>query len=181
MCWNFFVGTGYFQEYPASSCRDWQEAFNRTIVGNQWIDGKVLDTEHEVEYNAWISLMLDRAQYPYSCIPTHDWPPPTLPQRTDTLLLAQFGRMCYGRRLFITKGGYIGISAESFMKGDTVCIINGSRMPLVLRPKQCFVGYGRHVPFAISKSWQFVREAYVHGIMNGEEYSGEKIKEFIIS
>jgi len=179
MSWCFFEKKASFHEYPASDCRHWIDAFNRTILGNRWIDGKVLHSEHDNDYRDWIELMLYRARY--GAGQRFDHLPPVLPQRTDTLLLNKFNQICYGRRLFITEGGYIGIGTESLMEGDAVCIMDRAQVPLVLRPKQCFIGDGQHFPFTISKKWEFVGEAYVHGIMKGEGYREDRIEEFIIS
>jgi hypothetical protein len=181
MCSDSFGKRG-FHEYPASDCHHWKEAFDRTLVGNQWIDGSVLAAEHEDDYHAWIKLMLlYRACYPNGRIPVRLWPPPDVPQPIDTLLLDRFNRMCYGRCLFITEAGYIGVGPESSTKGDSVYIIDRVKVPLILRPKRCFIGDGQHAPFAISNMWQLVGEAYVHGIMNGERYKEDKIEEFQLS
>jgi hypothetical protein len=175
----FFEQTASFHGYPASDCQGWKDAFYRTILGNQWIDGKVLDTGHDNDYHVWIAWMRYRARY--GAGHRVDYLPPDLPQRTDTLLLERFNRISYGRRLFITNGGHIGIGTDSLIKGDAICIMDRAKVPLILRPRQYFVGDGRHVLFAVRKEWQFVGEAYVHGIMNGEGYKKDKIQEFAIS
>jgi hypothetical protein len=54
MCSDLFGKSASFHEYPDSDCHHWKEAFDRTLVGNQWIDGNVLDAQHEDEYHAWI-------------------------------------------------------------------------------------------------------------------------------
>lgn len=62
----------------------------------------------------------------------------------------------YGsRRLFRTRDGYLGIAAQSLEVGDSVWIIAGARVPMVLR-------------FVSENRWELVGEAYVHGLMDGE-------------
>jgi hypothetical protein len=58
---------------------------------------------------------------------------------------------------FVTDGQYFGIGSESLREGDTVWIIKGSRVPLILREN-------RDPP----STYQIVGGAYVHGFMHGE-------------
>jgi len=59
-----------------------------------------------------------------------------------------------GRRMFRTRGGYLGMGSVSVEPGDQVWVVKGGDVPLVLRPKN-----GRY---------RLIGEAYVHGIMRGE-------------
>ena len=70
-----------------------------------------------------------------------------------------------GRRLFRTSKKYLGLGAQSLRVGDTIWITPNARVPLLLRNMPC--GH-----------FQFVSEAYVHGIMHGEavESSAESMK-----
>ncbi|KAM0264305.1 hypothetical protein ACHAQJ_000795 [Trichoderma viride] len=65
-------------------------------------------------------------------------------------------------RLFCTEKGYLGIGTECVEAGDSVWIIPGSRVPLILRPTQAKqnekVGY----------HCRLVGGAYLHGFMQGE-------------
>lgn len=67
------------------------------------------------------------------------------------------------RRLFRTKQNFLGISTQSLDANDVVWVLAGAAVPVVLRrrPK---VG-----------NWEFVGEAYVHGIMNGEAAVGQEL------
>lgn len=58
------------------------------------------------------------------------------------------------RRMGTTDKGYIGMFPELARKGDILCVLFGSRMPVILRPK------GRY--------YLFIGECYVQGIMFGE-------------
>lgn len=60
-----------------------------------------------------------------------------------------------GRSLWVSKEKYIGLAPRSARQGDEVWIIHGSRIPFVLRKRP-------------DGSHEFLGEAYVHGIMNGE-------------
>jgi len=59
------------------------------------------------------------------------------------------------RRLFVTRGGRIGIGPEIAIAGDVCCIVSGAEVPYVLRSCGPF-GY------------LLVGESYVDGTMNGE-------------
>ena len=56
--------------------------------------------------------------------------------------------------LFTTDDGYIGRARDPILKGDHVCIIYGSRYPVVLRP--------------CGTSFKLITFAWVHGAMAGE-------------
>ncbi|KAL5089142.1 hypothetical protein Trisim1_005995 [Trichoderma cf. simile WF8] len=58
-------------------------------------------------------------------------------------------------RLFSTADGLMGIGSQSMKAGDSVWIVPGSRVPLLLRPSS----EGR---------WRLVGGAYVHAFMQGE-------------
>lgn len=58
------------------------------------------------------------------------------------------------RRLIITRKGFVGMGPAYLEINDMICIMPGSRMPLVLRSS--------------SSKWTFVGQAYVHDIMDGE-------------
>ena len=76
-------------------------------------------------------------------------------------------RYCTTRSLLVTKEGYIGLAPISTRRGDQVWVIPGARTPFILRNPP-----GRE----ISSHREFVGEAYIHGIMDGEatrDYDGE--------
>ncbi|PMD26404.1 hypothetical protein NA56DRAFT_698587 [Hyaloscypha hepaticicola] len=58
------------------------------------------------------------------------------------------------RRLCRTTGGFIGLVPSHAREGDEVCIVRGTRVPLLLR--------------ACGEFWLFIGECYIHGIMDGE-------------
>lgn len=65
-------------------------------------------------------------------------------------------------RLFLTNTGHLGLGTDALLPNDTLWLVPGSRVPLILRP---FPGsYGER-----GKSrYSLIGGAYVHGIMHGE-------------
>ena len=80
------------------------------------------------------------------------------------------------REFFIAESdtdAYMGITMGVPTDGDCVCILLGGDTPFVLRPKR-------------DGEWQFLAEAYVHGIMDGEamertRQAGFKYETFILA
>ena len=69
-------------------------------------------------------------------------------------------QVMFNREFFIAEDGktsYMGITMGVPRDGDCVCILLGGDTPFVIRPK--------------GDEWQFIAEAYVHGIMDGEAMS----------
>ncbi|RMJ09423.1 hypothetical protein CDV36_010962 [Fusarium kuroshium] len=76
-----------------------------------------------------------------------------------------------GRKLFSTRRGYVGLASNGVMVGDEVWLINGAAVPFISR--KCMVAADDDG--AVVR--EFICEAYVHGIMNGEAFSFKDIKE----
>ncbi|KAI1756078.1 HET-domain-containing protein [Xylaria castorea] len=68
----------------------------------------------------------------------------------------------FRRRLFRTTTGYFGIASQSVMPGDRVWILSGARVPFVLNAVDADEG-----------RWRLVSEAYVHGLMHGDDSTDE--------
>ncbi|KAI0549933.1 HET-domain-containing protein [Xylaria curta] len=68
----------------------------------------------------------------------------------------------FSRRLFRTAMGYFGIASQSVMPGDAVWIVSGARVPFVLNAVDADEG-----------RWRLVSETYVHGLMHGDDPTGE--------
>ncbi|KAJ8127535.1 hypothetical protein O1611_g6102 [Lasiodiplodia mahajangana] len=73
----------------------------------------------------------------------------------------------YGRAEFVwhkrgilSHSGYIGIGPRETQVGDKIVLIQGSRVPMVVRQ--------------VLESYRIVGECYVHGIMNGEAFDESK-------
>ena len=73
--------------------------------------------------------------------------------------LMQRDRVGVRRRLVTTERGYVGMALETVEKSDSVAVLLGCSMPVVLRKVE---GGPEHV------RWKVVGECYVHGIMDGE-------------
>ncbi|KAB8202355.1 heterokaryon incompatibility protein-domain-containing protein [Aspergillus parasiticus] len=87
------------------------------------------------------------------------------------------------RRLFRTKGGYIGLGPGSIQPGDEVWLFATARTPFILR-RPSEGSLRREIPGLLPSRWDsrkekiastadnecrtFIGETYVHGIMNGE-------------
>lgn len=70
-----------------------------------------------------------------------------------------------GRQLFRTRAGRLGFTNVGVQPGDIVCLFTSAPVLHVIR-KASKAGKGK------PETWQFVGEAYVHDLMNGE---GEKL------
>jgi hypothetical protein len=68
-----------------------------------------------------------------------------------------------GRRMFTTKSGYLGMAGPRVRVGDSVAIMQGSKVPVVLRRKG-----------EVREKWELVGDAYVHGVMRGEAVARRK-------
>lgn len=72
-------------------------------------------------------------------------------------------------RPFRTERGYIGLGTQCLRKDDTVWIVPGCRVPLILRR------------VAASSRYRLVGGAYVHGYMGGEALQREDLKYEMVS
>ncbi|KAI2777377.1 HET-domain-containing protein [Daldinia loculata] len=72
-------------------------------------------------------------------------------------------------RLFRTARGSLGCGTSSCKKGDLVWIVQGSRVPLILRK----------VPQAVT--YDLVGGTYLHGFMQGEALDGREFQEFTLA
>ncbi|KAL6713622.1 hypothetical protein ACLMJK_009087 [Lecanora helva] len=98
----------------------------------------------------------------------------TLAQRREFQRRALTYLCCFQRHFFITKSGRFGLGPTSMEVGDSVCVLLGSQVPLILENQR--------------RSWMFKGQAYVHGLMDYEgdlkhDIESQKIvlKEFKLS
>ncbi|EAA29756.3 hypothetical protein GE21DRAFT_9735 [Neurospora crassa] len=73
-----------------------------------------------------------------------------------------------GRRLYLTKEGYMGTGPSNMQPGDVVVVFPGARIPFVLRPT------GEDNTFA------YVGDVYCDGIMDGEITLREERRDFFL-
>jgi hypothetical protein len=82
---------------------------------------------------------------------------------------------CSGRRIFRTAQGHIGLGPTCMKRGDVVAVLDGGKVPYVLRPSRV---EGEHA---------FVGECFVRDLMSGQAYdmlqagrNGVEEREFIL-
>lgn len=67
------------------------------------------------------------------------------------------------RSMFKTKTGYIGLAPQDAQVGDRVAIVQGGKLPVVIRPRRR--GNGGNAED--EREWELVGESYVHGTTDG--------------
>ncbi|KAH7336547.1 heterokaryon incompatibility protein-domain-containing protein [Rhexocercosporidium sp. MPI-PUGE-AT-0058] len=70
-------------------------------------------------------------------------------------------RDMFHRRLLTTRKGYVGLAHAQSEIGDTICVLEGCTIPMILRP--------------CDRGFRLVGDAYVHGIMNGEYWHAQPL------
>ncbi|KJY02107.1 hypothetical protein TI39_contig258g00004 [Zymoseptoria brevis] len=69
-----------------------------------------------------------------------------------------FSTVYDGRRIFLTKNEYLGITVETVTPGDVIYLVAGAEVPFVLRPAK-----DKQATFTLAG------EAYVHGLKSADE------------
>jgi hypothetical protein len=72
----------------------------------------------------------------------------------EARFMRSFGLWCHNRRFYRSEQGRFGWVPDQTRPGDTLCILNGLSVPLVLRPTES--GY-----------FEVVGDGYVQGMMDG--------------
>ncbi|KAI1410259.1 hypothetical protein F5Y13DRAFT_168033 [Hypoxylon sp. FL1857] len=90
---------------------------------------------------------------------------PQTKTRHDDYLATGIARVMY-RRMFYTNLGYIGVGPRILEEGDKIILVEGSRVPLVLRLQV--------------NGWELIGDCYMHGIMQGEAFDITKCNQIII-
>ncbi|KAK4062779.1 uncharacterized protein Triagg1_9649 [Trichoderma aggressivum f. europaeum] len=135
--------------YPTKEQR--QDVFWRCLITNTDMSGKFPSSDLRNEFWSWIRGR--RAARG--------------PEQLDESVVKEESNKapkfhsCYSHslllRLFSTAKGFMGVGSQSMKAGDSVWIVPGSRVPLLLRPSPSHEG-----------RWRLVGGAYVHGFMQGE-------------
>jgi len=80
----------------------------------------------------------------------------TIPAGEAEAYYAAFATHGLNRRFFITEKGHLGSGPPEMRLGDLICVVFGSKTPLILRQLEP------------ESTYELVGHAYVHGIMHGE-------------
>jgi hypothetical protein len=81
--------------------------------------------------------------------------------RKRHFLEVSINRITFGRRMFWTNRGYLGIGPAGMTEGDMICVFYGGQVLYVLRD----AGIG---------VYECIGECYVHGLMDGEALAAEE-------
>ncbi|KAK4108829.1 hypothetical protein N656DRAFT_783790 [Canariomyces notabilis] len=153
------------------------EALWRTLIGDRDAQGRSpAPGEYEARYETFRKLVrldeeigarLESGQDPDAArtavLGEYNIQPDELPRLSAEhgMFLRSVTEVMLDRRLFVTEEGYIGAGPLSAEVGDSVYVLAGGHVPLVLR---------RRVEGDGDESFQFavVGDCYVHGIMQGE-------------
>ncbi|KAL8717738.1 MAG: hypothetical protein Q9225_005049 [Loekoesia sp. 1 TL-2023] len=100
-----------------------------------------------------------RLKQSFSILPTTRLSDDELRNEIDKAFWYDFLRVARNRQFCVTKNGYIGWIPLSARVGDRICLFLGGQVPYVIRPHKKKKG-----------DWQFLGEAYIHGIMKGEAF-----------
>ncbi|KAI1462665.1 HET-domain-containing protein [Annulohypoxylon moriforme] len=144
------------RDYPD---RDHKDAFWRTLLIDTGPGGVVpIKNPWENSFYVWMKLC------------SHE------PSDEETKLAHKFETSfthSLNLRLFRTAGGHLGCGTSSCKEGDLVWIVQGSRVPLILRPTTPLEKEGQMV-------YNLVGGTYLHGFMQGEALEGRESKEIFL-
>jgi len=146
------------------------DSFRLTLVGNFGQDGPLTDFELESFFPWYESIYLRKfGNLPWEnrASPNTDVEEGRMIRRFSALVHRASG----WRSFFLTNGGLMGIGPATAAAGDLVCVVEGATVPLVLRDGE---GEGEECQFRL------VGESYVHGLMRGEAYKTELVRELIL-
>ncbi|KAF2843152.1 HET-domain-containing protein [Patellaria atrata CBS 101060] len=135
-----------------------KEIFWTVTAGKDWYGLLLEDSEIEAHF-ADFSSYWSRTTSNISMKPseTHDSfhnTSPAVIEEVFARLKETIFNACNQRRLFLTKGGLLGIGPASMLKGDHVCVILGAIVPYILRQ--------------VEEQYLLVGECYSFNLMHGE-------------
>jgi hypothetical protein len=144
------------------------EAFLLTLLGgiDPWMSQqrKIALLEHKSAWKTWPLLQ----RFGEDIVPPAVGTPDHVAAAQDgsefkmrTEYRIRVATMCAMRRLIKTQEdrGLIGIAHMETQVGDTIVLVQGSRVPLILRETRDTEG---------RRAWTFVGDSYIHGVMHGE-------------
>ncbi|KAJ4344205.1 hypothetical protein N0V95_006245 [Ascochyta clinopodiicola] len=100
---------------------------------------------------------------------------PVLSERDIVGFALAFQMAIAGRLFGITEGGRIGFVPFETRSGDFVAVMPGGKVPYVLRKLN-----GEDEGSSQSDRYQFLGDAYIHGVMHGEVWDESKLEKIIL-
>ena len=135
------------QENPYISINGRFEAFCRTITADKVFQSRPDERPEEFEWEDLLKSLLVQNNVTSGT------------ERKPIPFTGEIGNICKNRRLFRTTRGHLGIGPLHLRSNDNVCLIYGGHTAFILR------GNG-------DGFYEFIGEAYVHGLMQGEMMEG---------
>jgi len=88
-----------------------------------------------------------------------------------------FSTAIAGRKMVTTRDGSFVLAPWRTCAGDVVAILPGGRVPYILRPQIMRRDSGfAEDELKRSKQYQFIGDAYIHGVMHGEAYDKTRLE-----
>ncbi|KAH7137001.1 heterokaryon incompatibility protein-domain-containing protein [Dactylonectria estremocensis] len=145
------------QHFPRKSGNHRQECFWRTLIWNATeTDRYPAPDTYEAffrRFKGGHDILISRSN-PSADTADHQKIAPTDEARDFYNAFVKHG---LNRRFFITARGNLGSGPTDMQEGDHICVLMGSKVPVVLRDVEEKPG-----------CYEYVGHAYVHGIMHGE-------------
>jgi hypothetical protein len=115
----------------------------------------ILQMEAATGLNEWRIKELLKAYDQWEIIQSRTQDPDNYESNLDAEALLAYGGVMKKRSLITTKSWRLGIAASSVSQGDFICILHGSRVPVILRQQK-------------DEKFMVIGQAYVEDIMRGE-------------
>ncbi|KAJ4988577.1 ankyrin and HET domain-containing protein [Stagonosporopsis vannaccii] len=169
-CWNIFRLWQSSSEPYASK----PEAFWRTLCGGVIYMDKGATSEWEPLSKNADSMIFEKWK---AWIGTEGY---HIFEGADDSEVDRFNRaftaVTYGRRFAVSGKGYIGWIPEKARTHDVVVLIPGGNVPYVLRPVGQTSDTYNSANGGVVHRYKILGDAYIHGIMYGEEWDENKLE-----
>jgi hypothetical protein len=153
----------------SQGCRG-MKTFWKTLCGGIYYDYKGA---------SWFRPAADSDYWTYAKWQT--WIDAGMPSELEDKDVLDFNRVfntaVAGRKLIVTGGGLLGLAPWRACVGDIVAILPGGRVPYILRPQTMRRDSGfAEETLGRNQQYQFIGDAYVHGVMHGEAYDESELE-----
>jgi hypothetical protein len=165
------------EAFKLSLCGSLEPWFSETPNANgrkAWQGFRRLANEHDLSHvEVWERRRAKRDRPPGSSARNY-----TPPEFRVFTMFQLFDSLAADRRFIRTQKGYLGFGPASCEIGDSVVVFSGSKVPYVLRR--------RSVDLSGQPFYEFLGDAYVQGIMDGEAYAsigseGGRLERFCVA